>query len=136
MRKRGMRNLHRSSDDDGWSVKISRRCVLHRKFFGDRFYGSSRAALAAARKYRNHLLAQLPVLPNVRFSNPNNRTGVVGVARCTRRKTLGRTEVFYVANWADPITGIRKQRGFSVATYGKRKALELASEARARAIGR
>ncbi|GGA84881.1 hypothetical protein GCM10011491_10590 [Brucella endophytica] len=68
----------------GWRVSIQRRGLVVLRNFKDAVYGSSEAALAQARAYRNAVIDILPPMTNREHAvqlRRNNTTGVPGIYR-------------------------------------------------------
>ena len=125
----------------GWQVRIQRRGRRIEKFFSDNAYGGKRAALQAAKEYRDVLEAGLPkysvkelaAQPSVR-----NFSGVVGVQLRQHTDSRGAYEYRYwcwVAQWTDG-RGRRRTKSFSVHQYGDEEAYRLACEARQEGVRR
>ena len=123
----------------GWEVRMQRKGDKHEKFFSDRNHGGKRAALTAAKAFRDELeqahkkysveeLAQSP--------SRRNRSGVVGVRLHLQKDVRGDYEYHYwywVAQWTDG-HGRRKTKSFSCHTYGDEEAFRLAVEAREKGV--
>jgi hypothetical protein len=129
-----------ASRTHGWLVTIQRRGVIYRKHFSDGVLGGRNKSFAAAKAYRDDIVAQHPPLSMQEYSNiikRNNRSGVVGVCRyCaseTRELPEERQRWFWVASWPLP-DGRRKRVKFSVNKYGEEGAFELALQARNEAL--
>lgn len=123
----------------GWEVRIQRRARKHQKFFADRQYGGRRAALQAAKLYRDDLeqrLRPMTVVEQARVPGPRNTSGIVGVRRAVKTEESEQyiyTYTFWVAQWTDG-KGKRKTRSFSVEKYGETEAYEKAVNARMKGI--
>ena len=63
----------------GYSVLLTRRGILHSRFFADRRFGGRRKARAAAERWRDEQMVTLYPPVRLRRFTPWNRTGVVGV---------------------------------------------------------
>lgn len=123
----------------GWEVRFQRRGKKTEKFFADSGYGGKRAALDAAKIFRDELESQsrkytveeLAERPSVR-----NKSGVVGVRLHKQVDTRGDYEYHYwywVAQWTDGF-GRRRTKSFSVHTHGDDEAFRLACEARSKGV--
>ncbi len=129
-----------ASRTHGWLVTIQRRGVIYRKHFSDGTLGGKRKAFAAAREYRDEVMAKHPPLSMQEYSSivkKNNRSGVVGVCRYCASETRDLPEDkqrwFWVASWPLP-DGKRKRVKFSVKKYGDDGAFQRALAARNEAI--
>lgn len=141
-RKNPRRNITRidlstanGSGCGGWEVRLQRKGKRFEKFFADGQYGGRRAALQAAKSFRDSLeqryqkytVEELARQPSVR-----NKSGVVGVRRTVQ---VEETEdyvysyAFWIAQWTDG-KGKRKTRSFSVDKYGEDEAYQRAVQAR------
>src|ERR1700752_2989691 len=108
------RQDHRSTH--GYYVRVKRAHVVVGRFFGDRAFGGRSNALAAARTYRNAVVAQLPPPVLMKQRNVRNTTGIMGV--CRVRGKRGKSAAWpldcFVATWPWPPRGGRKvKRSFS-----------------------
>ena len=123
----------------GWEVRFQRRGKKTEKFFADSGHGGKRAALDAAKAFRDELETQnrkytvkeLAERPSVR-----NKSGVVGVRLHKQVDTRGDYEYHYwywVAQWTDGL-GRRRTKSFSVHTHGDDEAFRLACEARSKGV--
>jgi len=115
-----------------WRVMITRAGKsICNKSFADKKYGGEEAALQAAVRHRDELLAQ-DVPPHKRDRNQllrrNNTSGRAGVSRC---KCKGRD--YYIAQTLLP-DGTRLRKAFSVAKYGEAGAIERAVAERERQL--
>lgn len=131
---------HADSSTYGWVVTIQRREAMHRKLFSDRLHGGKVAALAAAKRYRDEIVARFPPLLKreyVEILKPNNKSGVAGVCRfCiteTRSKETSVKRWYWVASWTLP-DGRRRYRKFSIQLYGDKRAFRMAVTARREAL--
>ena len=123
----------------GWEVRMQRRGRKTEKFFSDNGFGGKRAALQAAKDFRDELesetrrysLKELSVNPSVR-----NQSGVVGVRLHQQKDMRGDYEYHYwywVAQWTDG-RGRRKTKSFSVHHYGDEEAYRMACDARRKGV--
>lgn len=135
-----MRNPHhiaRIDQEDNrnfcWKLAIQRNNKQVVEYFTDGRYGGKAAALRAAKKRRDELLAVAPPpLPVKNRKTVRNKTGKVGVRFCEEadeRKTNSYQYSYYVAFWTG-INGKHLTIRFSTNKYGKRKAFALACIAR------
>lgn len=124
----------------GYEVRLMRQGQKWCRLFSDNVCGGKRKALAAAREYRDHLLEETQHMKLSRKEvasrkSRRNTSGTVGVRLVTEyddRASQGYYE-YYEAQWC-PSPGVRRKRRFSVSKYGKRKAKQLAVEARAQGV--
>lgn len=124
----------------GWLVTIQRRGVIFRRQFSDGVLGGKTKALAAAKAYRDEIVAKYPPLSkreHAEIVKKNNKSGVVGVCRyCaseTSQKPSAEKRWFWVASWVLP-DGRAKRIKFSVKKYGEEGAFKLAVKARRGAV--
>jgi hypothetical protein len=114
-----------------WVVRIIRgagKVVLQRYFLDD---GNRRAALARAIACRDRMVAALPPPRRFHSTSSLNTTGVVGVSLIRQRTRKGTQ--YYAATWTDE-RGRQFARCFSIPKYGRRKAFEMAVQARKQAL--
>jgi len=116
----------------GYSVLLTRRGILHSRFFADRRFGGRRKARAAAERWRDEQMVTLYPPVRLRRFTPWNRTGVVGVL-LERYQVRGRRYRRYRASWPDA-EGRSRRRSFDLRKYGEEKAFELAVEARRKGV--
>jgi hypothetical protein len=116
----------------GWKVSIQRRGIRKSKSFSDSKFGGEAKALAAAKAYRDSVLATVTNAAYGRWLRENkyppNTSGIVGVARYRFRSGKKMVAV-WDAFWGD-IDGTRHRRRFYVSTYGEKRAKALACAAR------
>lgn len=131
-----------ASRTHGWLVTIQRRGVIHRKHFSDGVFGGKQKAFAAAKQFRDEIIAKHPPFSLREYSSivkKNNRSGVVGVCRYCASETRDMPEDkqrwFWVASWPLP-SGKRKRVKFSVNKYGEDGAFKMALKARKDALKR
>lgn len=129
-----------TSRTHSWLVTIQRRGVIFRRQFSDGVLGGKAKALAAARAYRDAIVAKYPPLSkreHAEIVKKNNKSGVTGVCRyCaadTRQKSAAQKRWFWVASWVLP-DGRAKRIKFSVKKYGEKGAFKLAVKARREAV--
>lgn len=145
-RKNPRRNISRietKSDSGkvygGWEVRLQRRGKKTEKFFSDNKFGGKRAALEAAKEFRDELesasrkytVRELAHRPSVR-----NKSGVVGVRLHEQVDIRGEYEYHYwywIAQWTDR-QGRRRTNSFSVHTHGDEEAFRLACDARRKGV--
>lgn len=125
----------------GWEVRLQRRGRRIAKFFSDATYGGNRAALQAAKLFRDeNELNWKPFTVRERAKNPSrrNRSGIVGLRLERRVERRGEYEYRYtswIAQWTDG-KGKRKTRAFSVDRHGAREAFRRALRARRQGLRR
>lgn len=125
----------------GWEVRLQRRGRKWAKFFSDAAYGGNRAALRAAKIFRDDADQVLrPYTVRERSKNPSrrNRSGIVGLRLERRVERRGDYEYRYtswIAQWTDG-KGKRKTRAFSVDRHGAREAYRRALRARRQGLRR
>lgn len=118
---------------------MQRRGKKTEKFFSDNAFGGNRAALEAAKKFRDQLESssrKYSVKELARKPSRRNKSGIVGVRLHEQIDTRGDFEYHYwywVAQWTDGL-GRRRTRSFSVHTYGDEEAFRLACEARRKGV--
>ncbi len=123
----------------GYEVRVMRRGKSFHKFFGDNAFGGKRKALAAAREYRDELVAQHPprsLKEVAKRKSSRNSSGTVGIRLSEEVDRRGPNELVYqywVAQWS-PKPGVRRTRRFSVNKYGDEKAYRMALRARQKGI--
>lgn len=129
-----------ASRTHGWLVTIQRRGVIFRRQFSDGVLGGKAKSLAAAKAYRDEIVAKHPPLSrreHAEILKKNNKSGVVGVCRYCASDTGQRTSAerrwFWVASWVLP-DGRAKRVKFSVQKYGEEGAFKRAVKARRGAI--
>lgn len=118
---------------------MQRRGKKTEKFYSDKKFGGKRAALEAAKEFRDALenssrkftVRELAQRPSVR-----NKSGVVGVRLHEQVDIRGEYEYHYwywIAQWTDR-KGRRRTKSFSVHTHGDEEAFRLATEARRKGV--
>ncbi len=120
------------SGTHGWHVRIQRRGVKYAKFFADRACGGAAESYAAARTWRDHLLARFAAddaAARVCRKSPRNSSGVVGVSKVAVSSASGTVYRFWQASWC-PAPGERRCIKFSVLRHGDQAAFRLAVQAR------
>lgn len=129
-----------ASRTHGWLVTIQRRGIIFRRQFSDGVLGGKAKSLAAAKAYRDEIVAKHPPLSkreHAEIVKKNNKSGVVGVCRYCAAETSQRPEAekrwFWVASWVLP-DGRAKRAKFSVRKYGEEAAFKLAVKARRGAV--
>jgi len=145
-RKNPRRNISRidlsaanGSEHGGWEVRMQRKGKRFEKFFADGQFGGRRAALQAAKSFRDALerrhqrytVEEMARQPSVR-----NKSGIVGVRRTVQIEETDDyvyTYAFWIAQWTDG-KGKRKTRSFSVDKYGEDEAYQRAVQARASGV--
>lgn len=124
----------------GYQVRLCRRGKYFTKLFSDSSYGGKRAALKAARDYRDSMIEDLPptytrqqLAKKKKSSNTSDIPGVRFVEERDPKAAKGVVYKYWVAQWS-PSPGVRKTKRFSVKTYGMEKALQLAKRARNKGV--
>ena len=140
-RKNPRRNISRIAPADrdgkssGWLVRMQRKYEKVNRFFADAAWGGNRAALQAAKEFRDELEAESEKLTTEeRSESPStrNKSGVVGVRLHRQKDVRGKYEYqywYWVAQWIDG-RGRRRTRSFSIHTHGDDKAYRMACKAR------
>jgi hypothetical protein len=119
----------------GWEVRIQRKGKKTEKFFSDNGHGGRRAALAAAKEFRDELESKYEkysVAEMAKKPSKRNKSGMVGVRLHKQVDQRGDYEYHYwywVAQWTDG-RGRRRTKSFSVHQYGDQEAYRLAGKAR------
>lgn len=130
----------------GWMVRFTRAGKSYQSFFGDHKHGGQRKSLAAARADRDDQepkfdkLARAAARERVHKLLASGGKKVPGVRyvkkTITRGKGASKHDLVYdvvVTQWIDE-KGKRRTASFSCDKYGKRKAYEMACEAKANAL--
>ena len=124
----------------GWLVTVQRRGVIHRRHFSDGTCGGKNQSLAAARSFRDEIVAKYPPFSMREYSSivkKNNRSGVVGVCRYCATETRDLPEEqqrwSWVASWPTS-AGKRMRVKFSIKKFGEEQAFKLALKARRDAL--
>ena len=140
-RKNPRRNISRIAPLDrggkscGWMVRMQRKHEKVNSFFADAAWGGNRAALQAAKEFRDELEDESEKLTTEqRSESPSvrNKSGVVGVRLHRQKDVRGKYEYqywYWVAQWIDG-RGRRRTRSFSIHTHGDDKAYRMACKAR------
>ncbi|HTT85355.1 MAG TPA: AP2 domain-containing protein [Rhizomicrobium sp.] len=132
----GLQNIVRetpsSKNAGGWKVSVQRRGRRKSKSFADSKYGGKAKALAAAKNYRDFVLATVSNAAYQRWLRDNkhapNTSGIIGVARY-RIHSHKKMVAVWDAFWGD-IDGTRHRRRFYVSAYGEKGAKARACAAR------
>ena len=96
---------HDKSHTHSWFVTIQRRGRIYHRHFTDTVYGGKHKSLAAAKMYRDTLIASLRPLnrpERCRIRNKNNRSGISGVKRSEAvERSRGRIypRRYWLAQW-------------------------------------
>jgi hypothetical protein len=125
-----IKNISRidSKDTHGWFLRLYRDGQTFSKFFSDNRYGGKEEALEAARQYK------IEYEKKYRLSEPrscrqkpqrNNKTGVLGVSETYTRGRTGKIIPCFTVSWR-PQPNISKTKKFSILTYGRQVAFEMA----------
>jgi hypothetical protein len=141
MKKNGIgirRRDNQSNRTHAWTVTIQRRGRIFHKYFSDGVHGGRKAAYRAAVAYRDGLVQRCrPIIRGefAQIKKRSNRSGHVGIGKYSVRTAQGkRIRAYWIATWT-PERGVpARQRKFSIAKYGERKAFLLAKHTRARAV--
>jgi len=130
---------HAKSRTHSWLVTVQRRGRIYHRHFTDAVYGGKRKALAAAKVYRDSLIASLRPLTRLercRIKKRNNRSGISGVTKIeTWEQNRGRRyhRRYWLAQW--PIgNGKAQTKKFSITRYGEHGARQRALQARQEAL--
>ncbi len=130
---------HERSRTHAWRVTIQRQGKVHVGHFSDGVFGGKQKALAAAKKYRDSLLAKYPPLTRKEYCSilrRNNRSGLAGVSYHAEVIETERGPVerrFWIARL--PLQPWRtKLVKFSIAKYGAEEAFRRAVKARLDAL--
>lgn len=138
-----MKQIYRIDDDrsrtHSWVVTVQRRGKIYNRHFTDTVYGGKRHALAAAKIYRDYLVAHLRPFTRAErcmIKRKNNRSGVSGVTRIDLwEKNRGRRyhRRYWLAQWP---TGKGKaiKKKFSIKRFGEQNAFQRAIRARRKAL--
>lgn len=117
----------------GYEVRLMRGGETFHKFFGDVPYGGKRKALAAAREYRDKLVATLQPYSRKEVAQlkfKRNTSGIVGIRLLKTWTVADRTNwsiLYWVAQWS-PKPGVRKTRRFSVSKIRRERGVSIVSE--------
>ena len=118
-----------------WAVSIRRRGKNYQRQFGDRAFGGSGKARAAAEDYLRSLLTVLPKRPRFHRKYVNNKSGVAGVIHTWEMSLTGRRRPYFKAYWPKPgELGKVESRKFSISKYGRGEAFALAVAARRKGV--
>ena len=123
-----------------WRVQIRRRGETVMRHFADQAQGGKRAALRAARTFRDETLAKISEPAYKRWNasrlRSNNVSGIAGVWRYAPRVLQGGHWIvrpFWQAYWVD-VEGKKRSRKVSVGKYGEESAKRRATAARREAL--
>ena len=130
---------HARSHTHSWHVTVQRRHRVVTKHFSDGRYGGRWKALAAARAFRDTIVATHASFTRqavCSIKKRNNRSGISGVTRLeyyevNRGRKLFR--LYWLAQWPTQ-AGRATTRKFSVRIYGERGAFVRARDARMKAL--
>ena len=119
----------------GWYVRVWFKGKMHSKFFNDKFYGGTEAALAAAIAYRDQLEEEIgkPRTDRVVVTDsPRNQTGVIGVNRVMKQTgayvpytAIPNYSEVYEVTWQEAPNTVRRTT-ISIAKYGEQEAFRRA----------
>ena len=121
-----------SRDTHGWFVRKYREGKTYSRFFSDSRYNSKTKALTAAKEYRAKLDEKFPPPETTAYRNmaqKNSSTGVVGVSETFMRSRSGKKIPCFCVSWR-PQKGVSKSKKFSIPTYGRETAFEMAVQFR------
>jgi hypothetical protein len=129
---------HDKSHTYCWVVTISRRKKQYLKHFSDGVYGGKQKAHAAAKAYRDEIIAAHRPMTMKEFCSivkSSNRSGVSGVNRLATKNSHNKNILhwYWVAGWS-PEPGQTKHVKFSINKYGEEKAFRMAVRARKKAL--
>ncbi len=118
----------------GWMVRMDRRGVAYRQFFGDEAGNGKDAALAAARAFRDDILARLaPASQQAEAKYTEGASSIAGLSlHCTKEtRHLAETEQhwYWRASWVTA-RGEKHWRDFPILEHGEQGAFTKALEAR------
>ena len=131
-RKNPRRNISRVAPPDrdgkssGWLVRMQRKYEKVNRFFSDSAFGGNRAALQAAKEFRDELELESEKLTTEERSelpSARNKSGVVGVRLHRQKDVRGKYEYqywYWVAQWIDG-RGRRRTRSFSIKITAENK---------------
>lgn len=126
----------KSGNAIGWYAAVHRHGVPYRKAFTVFRYGSTEAALQAAKAWRDELVQRVRPLTLAEYSNlerSNNTSGYPGVylMRGIKKNKAGNERVHLAWEARSP-TGLKpsRKRSFAIEKHGYERAFELAVEAR------
>lgn len=117
----------------GWRVIYTVQGQRKSWYFPDAEFGSAaraKAAAVACAEHNRQLLDELLGLHRRLTAKANTASGVVGVTRLPGHKS----GPFWLAYFADPMSGRRRSRYFAVSRYGEEGARDLAIEWREEAM--
>ena len=116
--------------EHGYVVNLSRQGVQHVCRFADGVHGGKRAALDAARAWRDEIIAKHPHHSRhdyVQILRRNNTSGTPGVSA---RKDADGDITHWVAHWLMPGSDHKLSRKFALSEHGPARAKQLAIRAR------
>lgn len=114
----------------GWFVRITLRGELHSKFFADKSCEGKSSALAAARRHRDALVKKLPKdrIDSLSRRRRNiKKSGIKGITHVVTQDAANHKYEYWQAAWRGR-DGRRHSAKFSIATYGEKRALDLAKK--------
>jgi hypothetical protein len=123
-----------------WRVSLKRGGKKHVRNFPDIRHGGKGRALRAAMRFRDDLIRKHRPITRREFADRprlHNQSGVIGVCRFAKpyRSKTGRVRrVWYWSTTYPTTPGRKKTLHFSIATYGERRAFDLAVAARKRGL--
>lgn len=129
-------DIETPSRTHGWEVRVRRRHLPVSEFFSDSRHGGKRKALAAAKEFRDWIVAEHPKMPRserAQMVMETNTSGIPGVRRAVKKISRGGKEYHYEVWTAEgtPRPGTRKTRDFYISKLGEEDALDAAIAQRA-----
>lgn len=115
-----------------WRVAFKRAGQPYVKYFADG-RGGKAASHRRAVKHRDWFERQITPWNKLHRRSSRNRTGTIGVSVYLDRTKTGTRVRRWVASWPTA-DGKRRNRSFSVAKFGERRARRLAIEARQKGV--
>lgn len=123
------------SETHGWEVRVHRRGESIEKFFSDSVHAGRQEALAAARGFRDEVVATLQPYSRLEIAEQmsrRNTSGVVGV-HYTKHPYKKRGKIYeceaWVATWS-PEPNKERNKKFSIKKHGEVEAYNLAVQFR------
>ena len=116
----------------GYYVRITHKGKSHQKYFPDKASGGKNKAMAAAKAYRDDILAKMPKYKQDAASRKKRRikkSGITGVTHVVSKSSKGKNYDYWQAAWIDK-SNKRKTAKFSITRYGDKEALTRAKQAR------
>lgn len=126
---------HDYSRAKGYFVRYRREGAQFNKLFSDGVYGSSEAALEAAKLFYKELVEAFPPMNRrefVEIKRRNNKSGIVGVWRQINNSKGYEYPAWHA--WWSPRKGVYKHTSFAVSKHGEEGAKQLAIAKRAKGL--